>query len=121
MSGSWRGRLDPKYPYRAERSQGTEAWLSAAVAFYAAAWRLLVVSLVALLVVRASASAEPTAWWLFLPSIAATVAGAWCALSHHLKKDAFRWWGPWILLGPAGPGLAYALGRRRGGVVRRSS
>jgi len=117
MSGSWRGRLDPRYPYRAERSQGADAWLSAAVAFYAAAWRLLVVSFVVLLVVRASTSADPTAWSLFLPSIAAAVAGVWCALSHHLKDDAFRWWGPWTLLAPAGPGLAYALGRRCSGVL----
>lgn len=119
MSGRWRGRLDPKHPYRAERSQGTDAWLSAGVAFYAAAWRLLVVSLVVLLV-RVSTSSEPTAWWLFLPSIAAAVVGAWCALSHDLRDDAFRWWGPWTLLVPAGPGLAYAFGRRRGRVAQRS-
>lgn len=108
MSGSWHSRLDPKYPYRAQRSQATDAWLSAAVAFCAAAWRLLVVSLVVLLVVRTSTSAEPTAWWLFLPSVVAAAAGAWCALSHYLKDDAFRWWSPWILLVPAAPGLAYA-------------
>ena len=121
MSGRWLVRLDPTYPYRGERSQGTDAWLSAAVAFYSAAWQLLVLSLVVLLVVRASTSAEPTAWWLFLPSIGSAVAGAGCALSHHLKDDAFRWWGPWTLLVPAGSGLVYAFGQRRSGVARGSS
>lgn len=121
MSGRWRRRLDPTYPYRVERSRSTDARLSAAVAFYSAAWQLLVVSLVVLLVARGVTSAEPTAWWLFLPSIASAVSGAWCALSHHLKDYAFRWWGPWTLLVPAGPGLVYAFGPRRGGVPRRSS
>lgn len=120
MPGRSRRRLDPTYPYRAERAQGADAWLSAAVAFYSATWQLLVLSFVVLLLVRGFTSAEPEAWWLFLPSVASAIAGAWCALSHHLKDDAFRWWGPWTLLVPAGSGLAYALGHGRSSASRRS-
>ena len=94
-------------------ARGADAWLSAAVAFYAAAWQLLILPFVGLLVVRGLTSAEPAPWWLFSPSIASGIAGAWCARSHHLRDDAFRWWGPWTLLVPAGPGLAYALGNGR--------
>lgn len=107
-------------PYRAERAQGTDTWLAAAVAFYSAAWQLLVLSFVVLLGVPALTSAGPAAWWMFLPSLASAVAGAWCALSHHLKDDAFRWWGPWTLLAPAGSGLAYAVGYRRSTAGRRT-
>jgi hypothetical protein len=121
MSGRWSRRLDPTYPYRVERSGGTDAWPSAAIAFYSAAWQMLVLSLVVLLVVRGLTSAEPMAWWLFLPSITCAVAGAWCALSHHLRDNAFRWFGPWTVLAPAGPGLVYAFGPRRSGLPQRSS
>ena len=119
MTGRWRRRLDPRYPYRAERTQGAGSWLSAAVAFYAAAWQLLVLCFVVLLVVRGLTPAEPALWWLFSPSIASAIAGAWCALSHLLKDDAFRWWGPWTLLVPAGPGFAYAFGYGRSSTGRQ--
>ena len=121
MDGRWSRYVDPVYPYRAERAKGSGDWRAAAVACYSAAWQLIVPSLMVTLVISGWADDRPAAWWLFSPSVASALAGAWCALSDRLEDDAFRWWGPWNLLAPAGTGLAYAFGPRRADTVTRDS
>lgn len=121
MDRRWRRHVDPVYPYRAERAKGSGGWRAAAIACYSATWQLTVPSLMVTLVVSGWTDAQSSSWWLFSPSIAAALAGAWCALSDRLKDDAFRWWGPWHLLTPAGPGLAYAFGPRTADTVPRVS
>ena len=121
MVGHWRRYVNPVHPYRAERAKGSGGWRAAAIACYSTAWQLIVPSLVVTLVVSGWTDDRPAAWWLFSPSVASVLAGAWCALSDRLEDDAFRWWGPWSLLAPAGPGLAYAFGPRSAETVPRDA
>ena len=112
MTGRWRRRLDPRCPYRAERAQGADPWLSASVA---AAWQLLVPSFVALLVIRGVTSAGPAAWWLLVPSIASAIAGAWCAFVASLERRRVSMLGSLDCARPGalGPGVRRRLRTER--------